>query len=57
MSIKDYEGQGFNEDQMYAIRIGLNKGLDVSIYAKPEFDAGQMWEAKARLRTENMHVF
>ena len=36
------ESDKFNEYQMGQIRNGLKKGLDVSIYAKPEFKGSQM---------------
>ena len=36
----------FNEKQMMEIRLGLEKGLDVSLYAKPEFDQYQMEEIR-----------
>ncbi|UUD34822.1 hypothetical protein NPA07_03295 [Mycoplasmopsis caviae] len=32
----------FNEKQLKEIQLGLEKGVDVSIYAKPEFDWEQM---------------
>ena len=32
----------FNMSQIGQIELGLEKGLDVSIYAKPEFDHMQM---------------
>lgn len=42
---KEYKDMGrFNEGQMEEIRLGLEKDIDVSIYAKPEFDCGQMEE-------------
>ena len=37
-----YENMGFNENQMLEIQLGLEKKLDVSIYAKPEYDWEQM---------------
>ena len=36
----------FNEKQLKEIRLGLEKGLDVSIYAKPEFNNLQMKEIR-----------
>lgn len=39
----------FNTRQMSAIRLGLAKGLDVSIYAKPEFNGVQMLEIMSGL--------
>ncbi len=39
--MKVYEEMGFNEKQLKEIRWGLEKGLDVSVYAKPEFDYGR----------------
>ena len=32
----------FNEKQLKVIEIGITAGLDVSIYAKPEFSDSQM---------------
>lgn len=41
--MKKLEESGkFDSQQMKQIRIGLEKGLDVSIYAKPEFDWRQI---------------
>lgn len=34
---------------MHLIRIGLEKGLDVSVYAKPEFDWKKMREIRRKL--------
>ena len=34
----------FNEEQKKEIRFGLEDKLDVSIYAKPEFDDMQMFQ-------------
>ena len=49
-TLKDYEEMGcFNEDQLWQIRKGLEKGLDVSIYAKPEFVRDQMWQIRIGL--------
>ena len=49
-TIKDYEEMGcFKCGQMDQIRKGLEKGLDVSIYAKPEFDDFQMEEIRIGL--------
>ena len=42
----------FNYGQMHEIRLGLEKGLDVSIYAKPEFDHIQMQEIRLGLEKE-----
>ena len=42
-TLKDYEEMGcFNEAQLVQISKGLEVGLDVSIYAKPEFNWKQM---------------
>ena len=38
----------FTDKEMEEIREGLEKGLDVSIYAKPEFDYDQMVETGKR---------
>lgn len=39
----------FDEDQKEEIILGANKGLDVSIYAKPEFAWAQMNEIRLGL--------
>ncbi len=39
----------FNQDQKEIIFSGIEKGLDVSIYAKPEFNAKQMYEIRLGL--------
>ncbi len=39
----------FNKKQMKEILLGLDRGLDVSIYAKPEFDADQMKQIRLGL--------
>ena len=45
--MKKIEESGkFNYSQKEQISFGLQKGLDVSIYAKPEFDDDQMWEIR-----------
>ena len=36
--MKTEEFKDFNREQKEEIKTGLLKGLDVSIYAKPEFD-------------------
>ena len=59
MNIKDketftkcYNDDRFNEDQIYVIILGLEKGLDVSIYAKPEFNWEQMHRMYLKLVEE-----
>lgn len=39
----------FNDDQMREIRIGLMKNLDVSAYAKPEYNIYQMKKIRSDL--------
>ena len=39
----------FNDSQMAEIRIGLEKGLDISQYSKPEFNSDQMKETRIGL--------
>ena len=39
----------FDPNQMNEIRLGLDRGLDVSVYAKPEFDAFLFMEKKISL--------
>ena len=40
---KEYKDMGrFNEGQMEEIRLGLEKDIDVSIYAKPEYKSYAM---------------
>lgn len=42
-----YEKLGvFNKDQLFQIKMGLTESLDVSSYANPEFDSGQMFEIR-----------
>ena len=36
----------FNESKKEEIRLGIEKGLDVSIYAKPEFNEYQMFNIR-----------
>ena len=49
---KEYESMGFNVWQMREICLGLEKGLDVSEYAKPEYDWMQMEEIRTKQREE-----
>lgn len=42
MTIEDYEKMGFDDEQIQIIRIGIRKGVDVSIYAKKCFSGTQM---------------
>lgn len=42
--IKKYKSMGFDNFQLSTIKNGINKGLDVSIYAKPEYNWEQMYE-------------
>lgn len=47
---KYYESLGvFDEYQLGQIKIGLDRGLDVSVYAKPEYTVTQMRLARLRL--------
>ena len=47
-----YNGMEFNNSQMYYIQKGLDEGLDVSIYANPEFkDDRQMWQIYEGLKS------
>ena len=39
---------------MYQIRMGLEKGLDVTKYADPEFDCYQMSEIRLNLEDEKV---
>ena len=41
----------FDEEQLESIIMGLEKGLDVTIYAKPEFDCCQMDEIRKGLES------
>ncbi|MBF2019889.1 MAG: hypothetical protein IGR93_07260, partial [Hydrococcus sp. C42_A2020_068] len=36
----------FDQYQAHEIRLGLEKGLDVSVYANPEYQARQMEEIR-----------
>lgn len=42
----------FNEEQKKEIRFGLEDKLDVSIYAKPEFDDMQMFQIYQGLKKD-----
>lgn len=42
----------FDYNQMGQIALGLEKGLDISIYAKPEFSSRQMPEIRMGLKHE-----
>lgn len=47
-----YDGMEFKDSQMYYIQKGLDEGLDVSIYANPEFkDDRQMWQIYEGLKS------
>lgn len=49
-AMKKFEESGkFNGLQMEQIRLGLENGLDVSVYAKPEFEDYQMREIRRGL--------
>ncbi|MCF0105623.1 MAG: hypothetical protein HUJ53_02550, partial [Holdemanella sp.] len=37
-----YAKPEFDWEQMYEIRVGLERGIDVSVYAKPEYKAWKM---------------
>ena len=43
----------FNEFQQKKIKIGLEKGLNVSVYAKKEFDYRKMREIRKKLLEES----
>ena len=44
INFNEFNGLTFDCEQMAVIRMGLREGVDVSIYAKPEFTAPQMYE-------------
>ena len=44
----------FNEQQQKVIILGLEQNLDVLIYAKNEFEWGQMEEIRKRLEKEKL---
>lgn len=44
-------GKAFNEEQIYVIKRGLEAGLVVHIYAKPEFNWRQMKEIRLGLES------
>lgn len=46
--MKKYEKMGFDDEQMIEIELGLIKGLDVSVYSKPDYD--QMQEVRLGLQ-------
>jgi len=51
MNTNDIDWEQFDEYQKDEIWPGLEKGLDVSVYAKPEFDLYQMNEIREGLDT------
>ena len=57
--MKKIEESGkFNYSQKEQIRFGLEKGLDVSIYAKPEFKGSQMEQIRFGLEKGlNAHIY
>ena len=51
-TIEDYENIGvFDVGQMYEIREGLEKGIDVSVYADPKYGVAQMGEIRKGLES------
>lgn len=46
MTGRDIDLTQFDQYQAHEIRLGLEKGLDVSVYANPEFDCYQMPEIR-----------
>ena len=50
--IKDYINQGFNYDQLFEIFYSIEKGIDTSLYAKPQFDYQQMEQIRYGLEKE-----
>ena len=50
--IKDYINQGFNYDQLFEIFYSIEKGVDTSLYAKPQFDYQQMEQIRYGLEKE-----
>ena len=52
------ESDKFDSQQMKEIRLGLEKGLDVSIYAKPKFKSSQMEQIRFGLEKGlNAHIY
>lgn len=49
LDISCYADTKYNNEQMKAIREGLEEGIDVNIYAKPEFTSSQMRVIKSGL--------
>ena len=58
-NMKKIEESGkFNYSQKEQIRFGLQKGLDISIYAKPEFKGSQMEQIRLGLEKGlNVHIY
>ena len=50
--LEEYRKQGFNIFQMLQIRAGLLNNLDVTIYAKKEFNWLQMQEIRSILENK-----
>ncbi|MEG0730724.1 MAG: hypothetical protein RR421_05385, partial [Cetobacterium sp.] len=55
MKLDDYQQRGFVSYQIHQIKLGLDAGLDVTIYAKNEFDWTQMEQIRLGL-TEGIDV-
>lgn len=51
-SIDDYKAQGFSVNQLNEIEEGLKRGVDVSIYALPEFVSIQMRQIRLGLEED-----
>lgn len=52
--MKEFEESGkFDTEQLNLIRDGIHIGLDVSTYARPEFDFAQMCKIKSQLEDES----
>ena len=47
--MQKYRDMGFDEYQLDQIEKGLKKGLDITIYAKLEFNKAQMWSIRFAL--------
>lgn len=54
--IENYDSKIFNPDQLYQIQLGLDVNLDVSVYAKPEYNEDKMREMRYMLEENKSNI-
>lgn len=47
----------FNGDQLYQIDLGLKEGINVDVYAKPEYKFEQMYEIRMGVKRRIRYFF